>query len=637
MYSPAAVSVYQHRRREDNAPHVFAVAQQAWQSMVTEGESQSILVTGESGAGKTENTKKVIQYLAAVATDPALPQAGSESSLSRLAMSSGPTGGTPALGRLERQILDANPILEAFGNAQTIKNDNSSRFGKFVKIEFAASGAIAGASIEWYLLEKARVTSRNERERNFHVFYQLLRGADPALKSRLLLEGVDVDACAYLSGSATSIAGVDDRREWADLVRALDTVGVTADEQLAIFRVIAAALLLGNLAIEGQSHVYIRDDSTLDRVCQLLGVSSADLKRALAAPRIQVGSGPTKEVVSQARSREQVLDEAGALAKALYERQFGALVGLLNRALDHSLPGETNRFIGVLDIAGFEIFERNSFEQLCINLTNERLQQFFNHHMFVLEQDLYEREGIDWSHVDFALNSKPTIDLIESAQPIGILAALDDACVMPNASDASFTTSLHERFARGASEGAHTASYAPAKYGAMGFVVAHYAGRVAYDTKDWLAKNKDPLNSDLTAVLARSSNRQIATFFAEVVPAPGGRTGGGGGAGGRVKKGVFRTVGQRHREQLASLMAQLQATQPHFVRCIVPNLRKRPGAIDVPLVLDQLRCNGVVEGIRIARLGYPNRLAFQEFRNRYEVLTPGVLPPVRVITARVLH
>jgi len=335
-----------------------------------------------------------------------------------------------------------------------------------------------------------------------------------------------------------------------------------------------------------------------------------------------------------------------ALCKTLYEKTFSNIVDRINRALDR--PTSKSTFIGVLDIAGFEIFETNSFEQLCINYTNEKLQQFFNHHMFVLEQEEYARENIDWDFVNFGLDLQPTIDLIESTSPIGVLSCLDEECIMPKATDLTFTEKLNRIWStnkdgtakdavgmamaneKGVAHG--STKYAAARF-AQGFTIKHYAGNVEYRTDGWLEKNKDPLNDNLTRVMSESTDRFVASLFAEYAadddmavlasssgqPTPGPPKR-------RMKRGAFRTVAQRHKEQLTSLMSQLGSTQPHFVRCIVPNSEKKPGKMDVPLVLEQLRCNGVLEGIRIARLGYPNRLLFTEFRNRYEVLTPGIIP-----------
>ncbi|KAJ1885820.1 class II myosin, partial [Coemansia sp. S17] len=288
-------------------------------------------------------------------------------------------------------------------------------------------------------------------------------------------------------------------------------------------------------------------------------------------------------------------------------------------------------FIGVLDIAGFEILETNSFEQLCINYTNERLQQFFNRTMFVLEQEEYKREGIEWNFIDFGMDLQPTIELIDRTKPIGIMSCLDEECVMPKATDKTFTEKLHGLWA-GKSD-----KYDVPRF-ALGFIVKHYASQVEYSTEGWLEKNKDPLNENVTRLLGNSSEGFVAQLYADYADSDSGSSettlGGGqsssGGGRSRVvttlKRGAFRTVGQRHKDQLNMLMAQLHSTQPHFVRCILPNSEKRAGKIDTPLVLDQLRCNGVLEGIRITRQGFPNRVAFPEFRQRYEILAPNTIP-----------
>ncbi|KAI0828577.1 nonmuscle myosin heavy chain b [Trametes gibbosa] len=666
LYSDAIVHQYRGKRRDENPPHIFAIAERAWVNMGEERENQSILITGESGAGKTESTKKVIQYLAAIATDTHAPITPSHSQSPSLSAANSfntvvPAVGLPRsssfrkhgkatsvsgsgsgfsltakgrLGLLERQILQANPILEAFGNAQTQRNNNSSRFGKFIRISFSPDGSIAGANIDWYLLEKSRVVVRSEAERSFHVFYQLMEGGGN-LKDTLLLDG-GVEDYEYLNKSRREVDGIDDREEWHLLKNALDTVGFTAAEQLDLFRVVAAVLHIGNIVINAtrSDDAVMPDPSQAERVCHLLGIPLTEFTKGLLRPRVLAG----REWVTQARTRQQALDELSALCKTLYEKSFGMLVDRINRALDR--PSSKSTFIGVLDIAGFEIFDINGYEQLLINYTNERLQQFFNHHMFVLEQEEYAREGIEWDYVNFGLDLQPTIDLIEtSGATIGVLSLLDEECIMPKATDLTFTNKLHALWATEppAGEDAHpgTFKYEPTRF-EQGFIVHHYAGRVEYRTDGWLEKNKDPLNDNLTRVLAASSERYIASLFAEFSDAPVPSTTGGAsnalyamtiGKKRGPKKGAFRTVGQRHKEQLASLMGQLQATQPHFVRCIVPNTLKKPGRVDVPLVLDQLRCNGVLEGIRIARLGYPNRLPFVEFRQRYEVLTPGIIPP----------
>ncbi|KAH7911749.1 P-loop containing nucleoside triphosphate hydrolase protein [Hygrophoropsis aurantiaca] len=651
LYTDAIIQQYRNKRRDENPPHIFAVAERAWVNMGEERENQSILITGESGAGKTESTKKVIQYLSAIATDTHLPTTShSQSPSLSSTYASVPATGLPRsnsfrnrttsiiasgsgssltakgrLGLLERQIIQANPILEAFGNAQTQRNNNSSRFGKFIRISFAPDGSISGANIDWYLLEKSRVVVRSNAERNFHVFYQLMSGGG-ALKDALLLD-TGVEDYEILNKSRREVDGVNDRDDWDALIAALDIVGFSPAEQFDLFRIVAAILHIGNIAITSTKadDAVMPDPSQAERVCHLLGIPVAEFTRAVLRPRVLAG----REWVTQARTRQQALDELAALSKTLYEKSFGALVDRINRALDR--PSSKSTFIGVLDIAGFEIFDINTYEQLLINFTNEKLQQFFNHHMFVLEQEEYTREGIEWDYVNFKLDLQPTIDLIEnSGNPIGILSCLDEECIMPKATDLTFTEKVNTMW-KGELRPGELAHPGRSKYSLpkfeQGFIIKHYAGYVEYRTDGWLEKNKDPLNDNLTRVLASSTEHYVSSLF-EDHPVLSDIALASGTAGRKrgIKKGAFRTVAQRHREQLSLLMAQLQATQPHFVRCIVPNVNKKPGRVDVPLVLDQLRCNGVLEGIRIARLGYPNRLPFVEFRQRYEILTPGIIP-----------
>jgi myosin protein heavy chain len=594
IYTNEYINMYRGQAREETRPHVFALADKAFSNLLEEGENQSILVTGESGAGKTENTKKVIQYLAAVAH------------------SDSPVKNKNQHSNLSQQILRANPILEAFGNAQTIRNNNSSRFGKFIRIEFTKTGTIAGAFIDWYLLEKSRVVRLNAHERNYHVFYQLLKGADPEMKREFMLDDLDVEDFAYTRTGNDTIAGVSDRDEWNMLIEAFNIVGFSEKEQVSILRTVAAVLHLGNITVMKESRA--ADQARLaqdarpeaEKVCKLLGIPVELFLQGLLHPKVKAG----REWVEKVQTPEQVRLAIDALSKGIYERGFGDLVNRVNRQLDRTGMGlDDSCFIGVLDIAGFEIFENNSFEQLCINYTNEKLQQFFNHHMFVLEQEEYAREQIEWKFIDFGHDLQPTIDLIELPNPIGIFSCLDEDSVMPKATDKSFTEKLHSLWDR------KTPKYRPSRLG-QGFILTHYAAEVEYSTEGWLEKNKDPLNDNITRLLAASTDKHIATLFADCADGDDDPV----VMRSRVKKGLFRTVAQRHKEQLSSLMAQLHSTHPHFVRCIIPNHKKRPKQLSAPLVLDQLRCNGVLEGIRIARTGFPNRLPFAEFRQRYEVL-----------------
>ncbi|KAF5704176.1 myosin heavy chain [Fusarium mundagurra] len=594
IYGNEYVNMYRGRNREDTKPHIFAMADEAFRNLVEEGKNQSILVTGESGAGKTENTKKVIQYLAAVAQ--------ADSTIKH----------KPHHSNLSQQILRANPILEAFGNAQTVRNNNSSRFGKFIRIEFTRNGAICGAYIDWYLLEKSRVVHINPHERNYHVFYQLLKGASSSLKREFLIDGLTVENFNYTRDGHDTIVGVSDHDEWESLMEAFNVMGFSDEEQRSILRTVAAVLHLGNITVVKESRTADQARLAPDakeqaaKVCKLLGVPLEPFLKGLLHPKVKAG----REWVEKVQTPEQVRLGLDALSKGIYERGFGDLVNRINGQLDRTGMGlEDSHFIGVLDIAGFEIFEQNSFEQLCINYTNEKLQQFFNHHMFVLEQEEYAREQIEWKFIDFGRDLQPTIDLIELSNPIGVFSCLDEDCVMPKATDKSFTEKLNSLWDK------KSAKYRPSRLG-QGFILTHYAAEVEYSTEGWLEKNKDPLNDNITRLLAASSNKHVASLFSDCAESEEDHATGRS----RVKRGLFRTVAQKHKEHLHSLMAQLHSTHPHFVRCILPNHKKKPKQFNNLLVLDQLRCNGVLEGIRIARTGFPNRLPFAEFRQRYEVL-----------------
>lgn len=452
----------------------------------------------------------------------------------------------------------------------------------------------------------------NSSERNYHVFYQLLRGADRQTKEDFMLDELGVEDFVYTRDGNDIIAGVEDAEEWNSLIEAFHVMGFSEKEQKSVIRTVAAVLHLGNVTVKKESLRADQADLTkeaythAEKVCHLLEIPLEPLIQGLLHPKVKAG----REWVEKVQTPEQVRSALDALSKGIYERAFGDLVSRINRQLDRTGMGlEDSHFIGVLDIAGFEIFEENSFEQLCINYTNEKLQQFFNHHMFVLEQEEYAREQIEWKFIDFGKDLQPTIDLIELPNPIGIFSCLDEDSVMPKATDKSFTEKMHSLWER------KTPKYKPSRL-TQGFILTHYAAEVEYSTTGWLEKNKDPLNDNVTRLLASSTDRHVATLFSDCADPEDDN----GSTRSRVKKGLFRTVAQRHKEQLTSLMNQLHSTHPHFVRCILPNHNKRPKQFSAPLVLDQLRCNGVLEGIRIARTGFPNRLPFSEFRQRYEVL-----------------
>ncbi|XP_053288052.1 myosin-10 [Pleuronectes platessa] len=631
VYTESIVEMYRGKKRHEMPPHIYAISEAAYRSMLQDREDQSILCTGESGAGKTENTKKVIQYLAHVASShkggtrnkEAMQMDGSRS------LTRGCTLVNRSLqyGELERQLLQANPILEAFGNAKTVKNDNSSRFGKFIRINFDVAGYIVGANIETYLLEKSRATRQAKDERTFHIFYQMLCGASEQTRADLLLG--TADEYRYLSGGSIPVPGQSDSDNFTQTMDSMAIMGFTPEESISMLKVISSVLQFGNISFTKEKHhdqASMPDNTAAQKLCHLLGINVLEFTRAILTPRIKVG----REYVQKAQTKEQADFAIEALSKASYERLFRWLVHRINRALDRR-QRQGASFIGILDIAGFEIFQLNSFEQLCINFTNEKLQQLFNHTMFILEQEEYQREGIEWNFIDFGLDLQPCIDLIERpAHPPGVLALLDEECWFPRATDRSFVEKLS------AEQGTHPKFFKPKQPRVEAdFSIIHYAGKVNYKADDWLVKNMDPLNDNVASLLHQSSDTFISELWKEVDRIIGldqvstGESSGPvsfGAAGLKTKKGMFRTVGQLYKESLTKLMATLRNTNPNFLRCIIPNHEKKSGKLSPHLVLDQLRCNGVLEGIRICRQGFPNRIPFQEFRQRYEILTPNAIP-----------
>uniref|UniRef100_A0AAX7V2G6 Myosin, heavy chain 14, non-muscle n=1 Tax=Astatotilapia calliptera TaxID=8154 RepID=A0AAX7V2G6_ASTCA len=610
IYTESIVEMYRGKKRHEMPPHIYAISEAAYRSMLQDREDQSILCTGESGAGKTENTKKVIQYLAHVASS-----------------HKGGTLAAASAGELERQLLQANPILEAFGNAKTVKNDNSSRFGKFIRINFDVAGYIVGANIETYLLEKSRATRQAKDERTFHIFYQLLCGASEETRADLLLG--TADQYRFLSGGSIPVPGQSDSENFTQTMDSMAIMGFNPEELMSMLKVISAVLQFGNISFmkeKNHDQASMPDNTAAQKLCHLLGINVLEFTRAILTPRIKVG----REYVQKAQTKEQADFAVEALAKATYERLFRWLVHRINRALDRR-QRQGASFIGILDIAGFEIFQLNSFEQLCINYTNEKLQQLFNHTMFILEQEEYQREGIEWNFIDFGLDLQPCIDLIERpANAPGVLALLDEECWFPRATDRSFVEKLS------AEQGSHPKFFKSKQpRGEADFSIIHYAGKVDYKANDWLVKNMDPLNDNVASLLHQSSDHFVSELWKEVDRIVGlDQVSSGessapvtfGAAGLKTKKGMFRTVGQLYKESLTKLMATLRNTNPNFLRCIIPNHEKRAGKLSPHLVLDQLRCNGVLEGIRICRQGFPNRIPFQEFRQRYEILTPNAIP-----------
>lgn len=600
VYDASVVKAYRGKKRTEAPPHIFSISDNAYQYMLSDRENQSVLITGESGAGKTVNTKRVIQYFASIAAVTGKKDAASEKK-----------------GTLEDQIIQANPALEAFGNAKTIRNDNSSRFGKFIRIHFGVSGKLSSADIETYLLEKSRVTYQLKAERDYHIFYQILSQKKPELLEMLLITNNPYDY-SYISQGETQVASIDDSEELIATDEAFDVLGFTPDEKSGIYKLTGAVMHYGNMKFKNkQREEQAEADGTedADKVAYLMGLNSADLIKGLCHPRVKVGN----EWVTKGQSVQQVYYSIGALAKSVYEKMFLWMVVRINQSLDTKQPRQY--FIGVLDIAGFEIFDFNTFEQLCINFTNEKLQQFFNHHMFVLEQEEYKKEGIEWEFIDFGMDLAACIELIE--KPMGIMSILEEECMFPKASDATFKAKLYDnhlgknpsfqkpRIVKGRPE-AH-------------FALGHYAGIVDYNISNWLVKNKDPLNETVVGLFQKSTVKLLSVLFAGYSGADSTQEA-KGGKGAKKKGSSFQTVSALHRENLNKLMTNLRSTHPHFVRCLIPNETKTPGAMENPLVMHQLRCNGVLEGIRICRKGFPNRILYGDFKQRYRILNPATIP-----------
>ncbi|XP_054134639.1 myosin heavy chain, skeletal muscle, adult-like isoform X3 [Melozone crissalis] len=609
VYNPEVVLAYRGKKRQEAPPHIFSISDNAYQFMLTDRENQSILITGESGAGKTVNTKRVIQYFATIAAS---------GDKKKEEQSSGKMQGT-----LEDQIISANPLLEAFGNAKTVRNDNSSRFGKFIRIHFGATGKLASADIETYLLEKSRVTFQLKAERSYHIFYQIMSNKKPELIDMLLITTNPYDY-QFVSQGEITVASINDQEELMATDSAIDILGFSADEKTAIYKLTGAVMHYGNLKFkQKQREEQAEPDGTevADKAAYLMGLNSADLLKALCYPRVKVGN----EYVTKGQTVQQVYNSVGALAKAVYEKMFLWMVVRINEQLDTKQPRQY--FIGVLDIAGFEIFDFNSLEQLCINFTNEKLQQFFNHHMFVLEQEEYKKEGIEWEFIDFGMDLAACIELIE--KPMGIFSILEEECMFPKATDTSFKNKLYDQHL-GKSSNFQKPKPAKGKAEAH-FSLVHYAGTVDYNITGWLEKNKDPLNETVIGLYQKSSVKTLALLFASYEASGGG---GGGKKGGKKKGSSFQTVSALFRENLNKLMTNLRSTHPHFVRCIIPNETKTPGAMEHELVLHQLRCNGVLEGIRICRKGFPSRVLYADFKQRYKVLNASAIPEGQFIDSK---
>ncbi|XP_045149228.1 myosin-3 [Echinops telfairi] len=571
VYNPEVVAAYRGKKRQEAPPHIFSISDNAYQFMLTDRENQSILITGESGAGKTVNTKRVIQYFATIAAT------GELSKKKDLKMK----------GTLEDQIISANPLLEAFGNAKTVRNDNSSRFQLYAQRKHADNMVLLHAH-------------------------------------ELLLITTNPYDYPFISQGEILVASIDDAEELLATDSAIDILGFTPEEKSGLYKLTGAVMHYGNMKFkQKQREEQAEPDGTevADKTAYLMGLNSSDLLKALCFPRVKVGN----EYVTKGQTVDQVHHAVNALSKSVYEKLFLWMVTRINQQLDTKLPRQ--HFIGVLDIAGFEIFEFNSLEQLCINFTNEKLQQFFNHHMFVLEQEEYKKEGIEWTFIDFGMDLAACIELIE--KPMGIFSILEEECMFPKATDTSFKNKLYDQHL-GKSSNFQKPKVVKGRAEAH-FSLIHYAGTVDYSVSGWLEKNKDPLNETVVGLYQKSSNRLLAHLYATFATADADS---GKKKVAKKKGSSFQTVSALFRENLNKLMSNLRTTHPHFVRCIIPNETKTAGAMEHSLVLHQLRCNGVLEGIRICRKGFPNRILYGDFKQRYRVLNASAIPEGQFIDSK---
>ncbi|KAH9602039.1 hypothetical protein KSS87_016679 [Heliosperma pusillum] len=612
LYDSHMMGQYKGAALGDLSPHPFAIADAAYRLMLHEGISQSILVSGESGAGKTESTKCLMQYLAYMG------------------------GRAKATGRsVEQKVLESNPVLEAFGNAKTVRNNNSSRFGKFVELQFDQRGRISGAAIRTYLLERSRVCQLSDPERNYHCFYMLCAAPKEDVE-RFKLD--DPRAFHYLNQSnCYKVDVIDDAKDYIATRRAMEVVGISSHEQDGIFRVVAAILHLGNIEFtkgsesdssepkDEKSRFHLKTASELF-MCDEKALEDSFCKRVI----VTRGESITKNMDPNAASINR-----DALAKIVYSRLFDWLVNKINSSIGQDPDAKS--LIGVLDIYGFETFKtnrcltdavmianlrlpmhipdpcppnmantaqlRSSFEQFCINLTNEKLQQHFNQHVFKMEQEEYTREKIDWSYIEF-VDNQDVLDLIEK-KPGGILALLDEACMFPRSTHETFAEKLYQMFT-------NHKRFSKPKLSRTDFTISHYAGEVTYQTELFLDKNKDYVVAEHQELLNASKCAFVASLFP---PLPEESS----------KSSKFSSIGTGFKQQLQALLETLSSTEPHYIRCIKPNNLLKPSIFENSNVLQQLRCGGVMEAIRISCAGFPTRRPFLDFINRCRILAPEVL------------
>ncbi|XP_069053324.1 unconventional myosin-Ib isoform X5 [Lepisosteus oculatus] len=592
IYTADKVEEYRNRNFYELSPHIYALADEAYRSLRDQDKDQCILITGESGAGKTEASKLVMSYVAAVC------------------------GKGQEVNKVKEQLLQSNPVLEAFGNAKTVRNDNSSRFGKYMDIEFDFKGDPLGGVISNYLLEKSRVVKQPRGERNFHIFYQLLSGASEDTLKRLKLER-DFSKYNYLSLDSSAVNGLDDAANFRTVRNAMQIVGFMEDEVQSVLELVAAVLKLGNIEFKPESRVNgldesrVKDKNELKEMCELLGIEQGVLERAFSFRTVEA----KQEKVSTTLNVAQAYYARDALAKNLYSRLFTWLVNRINESIKAQTKTR-KKVMGVLDIYGFEIFEDNSFEQFIINYCNEKLQQIFIELTLREEQEEYIREGIEWTHIEY-FNNAIICDLIEN-NTNGILAMLDEECLRPGTvTDDTFLDKLntvcaeHQHFESRLSKSSkflndHTLPHSC-------FRIQHYAGKVLYHVEGFVDKNNDLLYRDLSQAMWKANHSLIKTLFPDGNPA-------------KINLKRPPTAGFQFRASVGTLMKNLQSKNPNYIRCIKPNDKKAAHIFTESLVCHQVRYLGLMENVRVRRAGYAFRQAYEPCLERYKMLCKQTWP-----------
>lgn len=620
LYGPDAIKSYRGKSLGTLPPHVYAIADKAYRDMKVLKMSQSIIVSGESGAGKTENTKFVLRYLTT----------------------------TYGSGQdIDERIVEANPLLEAFGNAKTVRNNNSSRFGKFVEIHFNEKNAVVGGFVSHYLLEKSRICMQSNDERNYHIFYRLCAGASEDIKKKLHLDSPD--SFRYLNRGCTRYFAskdsdkqimqnrkspehgkvgalkdplLDDLGDFNRMCVAMKKIGLDDTEKLDLFRVVAGVLHLGNIDFEetgsssGGCILKNQSGQSLEYCANLLGLDQDDLRVSLTTRVMLTTAGGAKGTVIKVPLKvEQANNARDALAKAVYSRLFDHVVKRVNQCF----PFETSsNFIGVLDIAGFEYFEHNSFEQFCINYCNEKLQQFFNERILKEEQELYQREGLGVNEVHY-VDNQDCIDLVE-AKLVGVLDILDEENRLPQPSDQHFTLAVHSKHKD------HFRLTVPRKSKLTihrnlrddeGFIIRHFAGAVCYETTRFVEKNNDALHMSLESLVSESKDKFVRELFENSITNKDSKQ--------KAGKLSFISVGNKFKTQLNLLLEKLRSTGSSFIRCVKPNLKMVSHKFEGALILSQLQCSGMVSVLDLMQGGFPSRAPFHELYNMYKQYMPDKL------------